>query len=168
MVTLDKAAEAGQYLTFFMAGEEYAVKIVKVREIMEYPSVTPVPLTPPWIMGVLNVRGNVVPVVDLGVKFGIGVREITARTCIVIVDADLDGTHSVMGIIADQVSAVMDFKEGDVEPAPDFGGKVDVDYLAGMAKTAEGFALMLDIDAVLSADEILELAEIAKPETIEG
>jgi len=162
METLIEAADAVQYLTFRLAAEEYAVRIQKIREIIEYPAVTPVPLTPPWIKGVLNVRGNVVPVVDLGVKFGIEAREITDRTCIVIVDANLGGVEAAMGVIADQVSAVTEFRDGDIEPPPDFGRNVRVHYLEGMAKMDGKFALMLDIDTVLSADEVLSLAEIAE------
>jgi purine-binding chemotaxis protein CheW len=148
-----------QYLSFQVAGEEYALGILRVREIIEYGVVTRVPLTPPWIRGVFNLRGGVVPVVDLAVKFGVPREEITPRTCIVIVEADLGGETVLMGLVADAVNQVMELRPDDIEPPPSFGTRVRVDYLGGVARAGKGFVLLLDIDRVLSADEVLALGE---------
>jgi purine-binding chemotaxis protein CheW len=150
------AADSGQlqYLTFHLAGEEYGVGILKVKEILEYDTLTKVPAAPSFIRGVINLRGSVVPVIDLAVKFGLAASPITKRTCVVIVEADADGRRTVMGIIADSVSKVIDLAPGDIEPAPQFGTRVRSDHLQGMGKTGKKFALLLDIDRVLAADEL--------------
>jgi purine-binding chemotaxis protein CheW len=145
----------GQFLSFAVAGDEYAVAVLRVREILEYEAVTHVPGVPPWILGVINLRGSVVPVVDLAVKLGLPRTTPTRRTCIVIVEAALEGQHTAMGVIADSVSQVLDLRAEDVEPPPSFGTRLRVDYLVGMGKVGRGFVLMLDIDRVLSTDELL-------------
>ncbi len=147
--------EQSQYLTFYLAGEEYAIGILRVKEILEYDTVTPVPQTPPAIRGVINLRGSVVPVVDLAAKFGLPPSPIAKRTCIVIVEVSLDGRETVMGVLADAVSQVMDLTAADIEPPPAFGTRVKVDYLQGMGKVGKKFVLILDIDQVLSAPELL-------------
>src|SRR5579864_7071596 len=111
----------GQYLTFFVAGEEYAVNILKVKEIIEYDTVTKVPNTSPWIRGVTNLRGNVVPVIDLGVKFGLSASQVSKLSCIVITEVFCDGETLTLGVIADSVSQVVDFKENEIEAPPPFG-----------------------------------------------
>jgi purine-binding chemotaxis protein CheW len=148
-----------QYLTFFLAGEEYAISILKVREIIEYDTVTVVPKTPKWIRGVINLRGSVVPVVDLAVKFGIEERPVTRTTCIVILEGQLENHNTTMGIVADSVNQVMDLAEQDVREVPEFGTRVQVEYLLGMAQLGKKFALLLDVDKVLSTDELLDLDE---------
>jgi purine-binding chemotaxis protein CheW len=155
MDALQEALDETQYLSFALAGEEYAIGILRVREILEYDTLTVVPQTPPCIRGVINLRGSVVPVVDLAVKLGLPATPITKRTCIVIVEVDLDGTPTVMGVMADAVSQVMDLAPQDIEAPPAFGTQVRVDYLRGMGKIGKKFVLLLDIDRVLGAAELL-------------
>jgi purine-binding chemotaxis protein CheW len=142
-----------QYLTFHLAGEEYAVGILKVKEIIAYGTLTVVPHTPPSIRGVINLRGNVVPVVDLAIKFGLDPSSITPRTCIVIVEVELDGERTTMGIVADSVSQVIELPSSDVLPTPPFGTRVKIDFLHGMGRADNKFFLILDIDKVLSVEE---------------
>lgn len=144
-----------QYLTFCLAGEEYAINILRVKEIIEYDVVTKVPKTPAWIRGVINLRGNVVPVVDLAVKFGMEPSPRTKLSCIIIVEFEGKGEDVVMGVVADSVSQVIEFGPGDIDSPPTFGTRVDVEYLLAMGKLGKKFALILDIDRVLSADELL-------------
>jgi purine-binding chemotaxis protein CheW len=155
MESVIQGVETTQHLTFRIAEEEYAVGILRVREIIQFEDVTRVPTTPPWIRGVINVRGSVVPVVDLAVKFGLAPSAVTKTTCIVIVEVALGGEHTVMGVLADSVSQVIDLSPSDIEPPPSFGTRVRVDYLSGMGKIGRQFALILDIDRVLSSDEVL-------------
>ena len=144
-----------QYLTFFLADEEYAVNIQKVKEIIEYSSVTKVPKVPQWIRGVINLRGNVVPVVDLAVRFDLDERPTTKTTCIVIVEVQQETENTVMGVIADAVNQVIELNPGEIEEPPAFGTRVRLEYLAGMGKLGKKFALILNIDRVLSAAELL-------------
>ena len=153
--------EQQQYLTFLLASEEYAISILKVKEIIEYDTVTTVPKTPRWVRGVINLRGSVVPVVDVGVKFGIEQSAVTRTTCIVIVEAFYEGQSSTIGVIADAVRQVIDLTVQDIHPVPEFGTRVNVDYLVGMAQLGKKFALLLDVDKVLSAGELLHLSEIS-------
>ena len=120
-----------QYLTFFLADEEYAINIQRVKEIIEYTTVTKVPKVPEWIRGVINLRGNVVPVVDLAVRFGLEERPITKTTCIVIVEIEQDSERTVMGVIADAVNQVIDLAPKDIEEPPAFGTRVRLEYLFG-------------------------------------
>jgi purine-binding chemotaxis protein CheW len=158
---MKEAVEQGQYLTFLLAGEEYAIGILKVKEIIEYDTVTTVPKTPHWVQGVINLRGAVVPVVDLGLKFGLEERPVTKTTCIVIVEGQVEGQSTLMGVMADAVSQVMDIAAGDVQEVPTFGTRIKVDYLQGMAQLGKKFVLLLDIDKVLSADEVQDLTAAA-------
>jgi purine-binding chemotaxis protein CheW len=156
-----EVVEQEQYLTFLLAGEEYAISILEAKEIIEYDTVTAVPKTPKWIRGVINLRGSVVPVVDLGVKFGLGERPITKTSCIIIVEGHLESQNTVMGVMADAVSQVMDIDAGEIQQVPAFGTRIKVDYLQGMAQLGKKFVLLLDIDKVLSAHEALDLSEAA-------
>ncbi|HET7434814.1 MAG TPA: chemotaxis protein CheW [Thermoanaerobaculia bacterium] len=144
-----------QYLTFYVAGEEYAVTILKVTEIIECVSLTHVPSTPPWIRGVLNLRGAVVPVVDLAVKFGLRETALTRRTCVVMVEIEHDGEPLVLGVMADSVHQVVELGADQVQPPPSFGPKVRVDCIHGMGLTGDALVVLLDIDRVLSAAEVL-------------
>jgi purine-binding chemotaxis protein CheW len=153
--------EQQQYLTFLLAGEEYAISILKVKEIIEYDTVTVVPKTPKWIRGVINLRGSVVPVVDLAVKFGLEERPVTRTSCIVILEGQLENQNTTMGIVADAVSQVMDLADGDIREVPEFGTRVQVNYLLGMAQLGKKFALLLDVDKVLSTDELLNLDQVS-------
>jgi purine-binding chemotaxis protein CheW len=157
---ISEAVEQQQYLTFQMSDDEYAVGIPHVREIIEYSAVTRVPKAPAWIRGVINVRGSVVPVVDLAVKFGVAARPVTKTTCIIILEIQLDGEDSIMGVIADAVNEVTNFTAEDIEKVPSFGTRVRVEYLLGMAKIGKKFALMLDIHKVLSGEELVTLGEV--------
>ncbi len=158
METVKHAVDQTQYLTFHLAGEEYAIGILRVKEIIEYDALTKVPMMPPSIRGVINLRGNVVPVVDLAVKFGLPESPITKRTCIIIVEVELDGERTVLGVVADAVSQVIDLLPQEIEPPPAFGTQVRVDYLQGMGKAGKKFVLILDVDQVLSAHELLAAA----------
>lgn len=153
------AAKAGQYLTFFIAGEEYGISILKVREVIEYDTLTAVPNTPAWIRGVVNVRGSVLPVVDLGVKFGLPASVISKFSCIVITEVDSEGEKLTLGVLADSVSQVIDFTENEIEEAPPFGTRVKIEYLLGLGPIGKKFCQLLDIEKVLSADEFLAVSD---------
>lgn len=148
-------AEPDSYLTFWIADDEYAVNVLQVREIIEYGEVTRVPSTPPWIRGVVNLRGSVLPVIDLAVKFGLPPGEVTRRTCIVVTEVAAEPRATVLGVIADAVSQVLDLKPEDIEPPPPFGTPVRIEFLLGLGRSGEKFILLLDTDRVLSADELL-------------
>jgi purine-binding chemotaxis protein CheW len=153
-----------QYLTFLTAGEEYAISIVKVSEIVEYEAVTTVPNTPAWIRGVTNLRGRVVPVVDLAVKFGLPASRTTKFSCIIITEVMFQGEKLTMGVLADSVSQVIDLSADEIEETPPFGTRVKTEYLLGMGALGKKFCLILDIDKVLSADELLAVTESAVDE----
>jgi purine-binding chemotaxis protein CheW len=152
-----------QYLTFFLADEEYAINIQRVKEIIEYTTVTKVPKVPEWIRGVINLRGSVVPVVDLAVRFGLEERPVGKTTCIVIVEVEQDTERTVMGVIADAVNQVIDLGPKDIEEPPAFGTRVRLEYLFGMGKLGKKFALILNIDSVLSTAELLTVSTLQAP-----
>ena len=149
-----------QYLTFFLSDEEYAINIQRVKEIIEYTTVTKVPKVPEWIRGVINLRGNVVPVVDLTVRFGLEARPVTKTTCIVIVEVEQDSERAVMGVIADAVNQVIELAPKDIEEPPAFGTRVRLEYLFGMGKLGKKFALILNIDSVLNNSELLAVSTL--------
>lgn len=142
-----------QYLSFTLAGVEYGVGILKVREILQFEEITRVPSTPRSVRGVINLRGAVVPVLDLAAKLGLGETPITPFTCILVVEALLDGQPTVMGVLADTVREVIELGLDEVELAPAFGTQVRVEFLLGLGKVGRGFVQLLDVDAVISADE---------------
>jgi len=150
-----ESSKAGQYLTFFIAGEEYAASILKIREVIEYDTLTMVPNTPVWIRGVVNVRGSVLPVVDLGVKFGLPASTISKFSCVVITEVISEGEKLTLGVLADSVSQVIDFTTHEIEDPPPFGTRVKIEYLLGLGAIGKKFCQILDIDKVLSADELL-------------
>jgi purine-binding chemotaxis protein CheW len=143
------------------------VRILGVREILQYSKVTRVPQTPPWIRGVINVRGSVVPVVDLGAKFGLGESEVLWTTCVVLLEVELGGEATVMGIMTDKVNKVVELGESQIEPPPAFGTRVRPDCLLGIAPIGEQLACILDVDRVLSLDEMLA-AKAAADDTPEN
>jgi purine-binding chemotaxis protein CheW len=147
----------GKYLTFYLGEEEYGLEILKVREIIRLHRITRVPRMPAAMLGVINLRGAVIPVVDLRRTFGIGSVEATERTCIIVVHA----AGVEFGVMVDRVSEVADVSAEEVEPAPEFGDEVDTRFLLGLAKGAGGVKLLLDIDRVLSSREITQLQEKA-------
>jgi purine-binding chemotaxis protein CheW len=146
--------ELTHYLTFEVASEEYAIEILRVREILVYTSLTSVPRAPEFIAGVMNLRGSVVPVVDLRNKLGLPPTTITGTTCVVIVDIHSDGQTSHVGLLADDVRQVMSLTSDAIEPAPTFGTKIDLAFLRGMGDLGDRFALILDIDRLLTALEL--------------
>ena len=157
-----------QYLTFMIGAEEYAVSLLKVKEIIEYDTITEVPKTPEWVRGVINLRGSVVPVIDLAVKFRQSPSVAGKLTCIVITEVECEGEATVMGVMADSVRQVIDLKPEEIEEPPTFGTRVKVDYLLGMARAGKKFCLILDTEKVLSTDELLELPDsVAEPENLE-
>ncbi len=154
--------ETQQYLTFSVGGEEYAMRILSVREILLYGAVTTVPKAAPWIRGVTNVRGSVVPVVDLGTKLGVGDTTPTLSTRIIVVDASIDGETTTIGLMADSVTQVIDLGAADIEPPPTLGTHIDSSYLVGVGRTGGAkFVLLLDIDAVLTRGDAAHVAEVA-------
>lgn len=154
--------DSEQYLTFNLGGEMYAIPLLGVKEIIEYGGVTPVPIMPGFIRGVINLRGRVVPVVDLSSRFGGKPVDVTRRTCIVIVEIGEAGAEQDMGIVVDSVSAVLDIPAEDIEPPPAFGAKIRVDFIQGMWKASGRFVIVLNIAQVLSVDEITNLAALAQ------
>ena len=152
------AAEQTQYLTFMLGAEVFAIGILHVKEIIEYGGVTTVPMMPSCIRGVINLRGAVVPVMDLSVRFGRPEAVVTKRTCIVIVEIETDGENFVIGMIVDAVNAVLDIPASEIEPAPAFGAKVRPDFIQGMGKVNGKFVLLLSAQQVLSVDEVSAMA----------
>ena len=150
-----------QYLTFFIRGEEYAAGILRVKEIIEFERVTRVPAMPEHVRGVINLRGAVLPVVDLAAKFGQGSTEPARTTCIVVVETRLDGELLTVGLLADSVSEVVDIADEAIEPPPSFGTNIRVDFLIGMAKLDGRLALVLDLDRVLSPAEVQQAIDAA-------
>ncbi len=144
---------APQYLSFHVAGTGYGLPILAVKEILQHEEPTRVPGAPASVRGVINVRGAVVPVLDLAVKFGRGETVPTNRTCILVVEAQPDGERLTLGVLADAVNEVLDLPPEAVEPPPAFGTGVRLDYLTGMGKVGKGFVLLLDVDRVVSASE---------------
>ena len=142
-----------QYLSFSLRGTEYAIGILKVKEILQNEETTRVPSTPRSVRGVINLRGQVVPVIDLGAKFGLGETVPTRLTCILLVEAAVEGTPTVVGILADSVQEVIELGNADIEAAPSFGTQVKIDFLLGVGKLGKRFVLLLDLDRVISADE---------------
>jgi purine-binding chemotaxis protein CheW len=153
-----KAAEReGKYLTFSLAGEEYGIVILKVREIIGLTAITSMPKTPGYIKGVINLRGKVIPIADLRLKFGMEAKEYTDRTCIIVVEILSAGAKISMGVIVDSVSEVLNIREAEIEDAPQLGIHFDTGYILGMAKSGSGVKILLDIDQVLSGQEIREM-----------
>ncbi|MFH1081639.1 MAG: chemotaxis protein CheW [Pseudomonadota bacterium] len=144
----------GKYLTFTLAGEEYGISILKVKEIIGLMAITMVPQTPGYVKGVINLRGKVIPVVDLRLKFGMPVMEYSERTCIIVVEIRVDASSILIGIVVDAVSEVLNIKAGEIEETPNFGSRLQTDYILGMAKAGEGIKILLDIDRVLRAEEL--------------
>jgi len=164
--TMDQAIKVmtdreGKYLTFSMASEEYGIGILKIKEIIGMMSITTVPQTPEFIKGVINLRGKVIPVIDLRLRFGMTANDYTERTCIIVVEIPgLSGTVMI-GIVVDSVSEVLSIKGDEIEETPTFGTKLNTDYILGMAKMDGGVKILLDIDRVLSRDEMNVLEEAA-------
>lgn len=160
-IAIQEAVERQQYLTFFLVNEECAISILRVREIIEYDTITTVPKMAPWVRGVINLRGAVVPVIDLAAKFGLDQKPVGKTTCIVIVDTQFESQDTTVGLVVDAVSQVIELSENDVQPVPDLGTSVRLDYLIGMAQSGKKFALLLDVDKVLTTEELHDLRIVA-------
>lgn len=146
--------ETSQYLTFTLDGEFFALDIAKVREVLEFTSVTRVPRTPDFMRGVINLRGNVVPVVDLRLKFGMSATEKTVNTCVIITEVAVDGEPTVLGALADAVQEVLELEPDQIDPPPRIGTRLDTAFIRGMGKRDDRFLILLDIDRVFTAAEL--------------
>ena len=146
--------ETTQYLTFKLEDEVYATDIAQVREVLEYSRVTKVPRTPDYMRGVINLRGRVVPVLDLKLRLGMNRTEQTVNTCVIIVEVNMEGETMVIGALADSVQEVIEMDPSVIEPAPKIGTKLNTDFIRGMGKRDEQFIIILDIDKVFSADNL--------------
>lgn len=149
---------SGQYLTFTLQGEVYGLDILRVREILEYTHPTTVPMMPAFVHGVINLRGNVVPVIDLAQRFGRAATTLQPRTCVVIIEIDGEDGPLAIGILVDAVNAVLDMEPAQIEPAPSFGTGLRQDFIRGMARTETGFIILLDVGRVLSVEDMAGLA----------
>ncbi|WP_245589121.1 chemotaxis protein CheW [Desulfatirhabdium butyrativorans] len=155
------ATREGKYLTFTLAGEEYGIGILKVKEIIGMMAITTVPQTPAYVKGVINLRGKVIPIVDLRLKFDMASINQTEKTCIIVVEVANGGQKVMIGILVDSVSEVLNIKGGDIEDTPNFGSHLNTEYILGMAKTGGKVKILLDIDRVLSNEETALLAKVA-------
>jgi len=153
-------ARAGKYLTFQLANEEFGIRVLKVREIMGLQDITAVPQTPGHVKGVINLRGKVVPVVDLRLKFALPAAEYTQRTCIIVTQVQGESAPVLMGIVVDGVSEVLNLTTQEIEDTPDFGDEAGMRYLLGMAKVKGKVKILLDIDIVLSTQELHNLGSM--------
>ena len=157
---MDAKALVGKYLTFMLGREEYGIEILKVQEIIGMMEVTKVPKAPECIRGIINLRGSVIPVVDLRAKFAMELKDNSEKTCIIVVNIDSDekSKRVTMGILVDEVSEVIDVREEQIDPPPNFGALVDTKFILGIGKLGKKIAILLDIDKVLNAQEVTALA----------
>lgn len=160
MERVEVDTESSKFLTFQLQDEEYGLEILKVRELMGIMNITPVPQTPPYVKGVINLRGQVIPVMDLRSKFGLPEGEYDQKTCIVVVDVK----GMLMGIVVDTVSEVLDIQSNNIEPPPSFGTEVNIEYILGMGKVDDEVKILLDIEKVLSSDELTLVENIRTKE----
>jgi len=164
--TIDQSANAinnlgGKYLTFSLSNEEYGIGILKIKEIIGMMSVTSVPQTPNFVKGVINLRGKVIPVMDLRLKFSMESSDYTEHTCIIVVEIEGKTGNILIGIVVDSVSEVLNISQNDIEKTPSFGTNLDTKYILGMAKVEGGVKILLDIDRILSTAEITVLDKAA-------
>jgi purine-binding chemotaxis protein CheW len=149
--------ETVQYLTFKLVDEIFALDVAKVREILEFTSITKVPQTPDFMLGVINLRGSVVPVIDLRLNFGMQCTEQTVNTCIIVVEVNLAGETIVLGVLADSVQEVVEMEPELIEPPPQLGTKLNTEFIKGMGKVENDFVMILDIDKVFSSDDLTDI-----------
>lgn len=155
-----KIDEPQQYLTFMLGAEVFAINILNIKEIIEYGQLTEVPRMPSFIRGVINLRGAVVPVIDLGARFGKEAASISRRTCVVIIEVEHEGEQQVVGVMVDAVNAVLDIAADQIEPAPNFGANIRSEFIQGMGKITGKFIIILNVNHVLSMDEMATLAAV--------
>jgi purine-binding chemotaxis protein CheW len=153
-MTVSKITEVRQYLTFKLEGEIFALDVVKVREILDYSNITKVPQTPEFMRGVINLRGSVVPVVDMRLKFNMPPQEKTVDTCVIVVEISIDNEATILGALVDSVQEVFELEPTHIEAAPRIGTKLRTDFILGMGKREEHFVIILDIDKVFSSEEL--------------
>lgn len=151
-----------QYLTFSLGDEMFAIGIQNIREIIEYDNVTTVPMMPGFVRGVINLRGSVVPVIDLSARFGRGASKIHRRTCIVIIEMVHEGAMQELGVVVDSVSEVLHIPREEIEPAPTFGANIRTDFIGGMGKVNGGFVIILNVDRVLAVEEMAMLTRLTE------
>ena len=164
----ENTVETSQYLTFKLEDEVYATNISQVREVLEYSKVTKVPRTPEYMRGVINLRGRVVPVMELKLRFGMSRTEQTVNTCVIIVEVSLEGERLIIGALADSVQEVIEMDPSMIEPPPRIGTKLNTRFIRGMGKRDEEFIIILDIDKIFSAENLGEVkATMEQPEVIE-
>ncbi|WP_026840672.1 chemotaxis protein CheW [Citrifermentans bremense] len=159
-MAVETITETTQYLTFKLEDELFALDIGKVREVLDFTTITKVPQTPDYMRGVINLRGSVVPVVDLRLKFGMVTAEQTVNTCVIIVEVELEGERVVMGAMADAVQEVLDLEPDQIEPPPRIGTKLNTDFIKGMGKHNDQFIIILDIDKVFTSSELELVREV--------
>jgi purine-binding chemotaxis protein CheW len=159
-MSVESIAQTTQYLSFNLDDEVFALDISKVREVLEYTTVTKVPQTPAFMKGVINLRGSVVPVIDMRLKFGMSVTEKTINTCVIIVEINLDGNTTVLGAMADSVQEVFELEDDQIEPAPEIGTRLKTEFIKGMGKRDDSFIIILDIDKVFSSEEVAMVQEV--------
>ena len=159
---MDTAAETKQYLTFRLTDETFAVNVAKVREILDFINITKVPQTPGFMRGVINLRGSVVPVVDMKMKFGMDKTEKTVDTCIIVMEVTLDGETTIVGALADSVEEVLELEPDQIEPPPRIGMKLNTDFISGMGKLGEEFVIILDTDRIFTFEEVEALGEMGE------
>lgn len=155
--------ETVQYLTFRLADEIFAFNVAKVREILELTSITKVPQTPDFMRGVINLRGSVVPVIDLRLNFGMSCTEKTINTCIIVVEVNLKGEPIVLGVLADSVQEVVEMEPALIEPPPQLGIKLNTAFIKGIGKVENDFVMILNIDKIFSSDELTDIHENTAP-----
>jgi purine-binding chemotaxis protein CheW len=158
-----EGAEITQYLTFKLGDEVFALDIDKVREVLDFTTLTRVPKMPAFVRGVINLRGSVVPVADLRLKFGMPGTEKTANTCVIITEVTVDGETAVLGALADSVQEVLELEQDSIEPPPKIGTMLRTEFIKGMGRRNERFIIILDIDKVFSAEELIQV-QAAQPE----
>ena len=158
--TLSTFFSSGKFLTFLLAEESYGVEVLRIREIIRMQKITPVPQMPAHVKGVINLRGKVIPVVDLRLKFNLNAEEATERTCVIVVDVDNgQGVNTLLGLVVDTVEEVLNVTENNVEPSPDFGTRLSTECCLGIAKVKDNVITLLDIEKVVSAELAGELAQ---------
>jgi len=147
----------GKYLTFSLKKEEYGIPILKVKEIIGMMEITDVPKTPNFIKGVINLRGKIIPVMDLRLKFTMEEKEYNERTCTIVVEVNINNLKSLMGIVVDSVSEVLNILHNEIEPPPQYGSKVDEEYLIGMGKVKGKVVMLLNIEKIINSEELVNL-----------
>ncbi|MBW2690191.1 MAG: chemotaxis protein CheW [Deltaproteobacteria bacterium] len=163
----ETSSESRQYVTFSLAGELFGVEVTRAREILSLTPVTKVPQTPDYLLGVINLRGQVVPVVDMRLKLGLPAGEETEDTCIIVIEVQVDGEAIVVGALADAVREVLEVRDDQIEPPPRLGTKLNVEFISGMGKIGEQFLILLNIDRVFSSEELVIVQDAGQADAVD-